>query len=282
MRRRSLKTNLRDFVIFETNSPQRSPGSSAHRLAASAIRGSSVETVPGTRSRSSFPAAAPCTGAPVPPRGPLGCVPPLPRYYEALRLPDTPGATLRLLRMALPRLTRPSLPGEARGPSPRSLEFLPVSPSGPLRGSVWASQVPGGPSVHVPPSLTPVRLGARPFSAPRCCLPLTSRRRLLTSRLFRGSITRPAHSLSKLRSPGHPGTTQDSLPAGGLLYRAGFAPAGPFVRFPPPSLPPHPGFAWRTTSTSEASPSPSSGCRCRRLHLKNVCTRNTPLVDVYK
>ncbi len=63
----------------------------------------------------------------------------------------------------------------------------------------------------------------------------------VSSRLFRGSITRPAHSLSKLRSPRHPVTTQDSLPAGGPLYRAGFAPAGPFVRFLPPSLPPRLG-----------------------------------------
>ncbi len=49
---------------------------------------------------------------------------------------------------------------------------------------------------------------------------------LATIPSFRGSITRPTHSLSTLRSPGCPGTTQDSLPAGALLCRAGFEPAG--------------------------------------------------------
>ncbi len=39
---------------------------------------------------------------------------------------------------------------------------------------------------------------------------------------FRGSITRPDHSLSTLRSAGRPAATQDSLPAAGLLCRAGF------------------------------------------------------------
>ena len=41
--------------------------------------------------------------------------------------------------------------------------------------------------------------------------------------VFRGSITRLQHSLSTLRSPGYPGTTQDSLPVAGQLYRTGLA-----------------------------------------------------------
>jgi hypothetical protein len=48
------------------------------------------------------------------------------------------------------------------------------------------------------------------------------RRRLPQIALFRGSITRPMHSLSTLRSRGRPNTTQDSLPAAGQLCRAGF------------------------------------------------------------
>lgn len=36
-----------------------------------------------------------------------------------------------------------------------------------------------------------------------------------TLRTFRGSITRPIHSLSTLRSAGYPNTTQDSLPVDG-------------------------------------------------------------------
>jgi hypothetical protein len=53
-----------------------------------------------------------------------------------------------------------------------------------------------------------------------------------TERNFRGSITRPAHSLFTLRSSGFPDTTQDSLPAGGPLCRTGVEPAGSLVRFP--------------------------------------------------
>ncbi len=45
-------------------------------------------------------------------------------------------------------------------------------------------------------------------------------------RSFRCSIPQPASSLSTLRSLGDPRSTQDSLPAGGLLCRAGFEPAG--------------------------------------------------------
>ena len=65
--------------------------------------------------------------------------------------------------------------------------------------------------------------------------------------VFRGSITRPAHSLSTLRRQGCPVTAQDSLPAGGLLCRAGFEPAELLREVSAvTSLPPHPGLAWRT------------------------------------
>jgi hypothetical protein len=49
---------------------------------------------------------------------------------------------------------------------------------------------------------------------PRCCLPLSKRRRPPLRSAFRGSITQPAHSLSTLRRDGRPSTTQDSLAAG--------------------------------------------------------------------
>jgi hypothetical protein len=50
---------------------------------------------------------------------------------------------------------------------------------------------------------------------------------------FRGSITRPAHSLPTLRGAGYPVATQDSLPAAGqaLPDGAGY-PQGPIERFP--------------------------------------------------
>jgi len=47
-------------------------------------------------------------------------------------------------------------------------------------------------------------------------LPALQRRRPSRVACSRGSVTRPTHSLSTLRSKGHPGATQDSLPAGCL------------------------------------------------------------------
>ena len=49
---------------------------------------------------------------------------------------------------------------------------------------------------------------------------------------FRGSMTQPTGSLSTLRRPGHPGATQDSLPACWLRFgRAGLSPAGSLIEF---------------------------------------------------
>jgi hypothetical protein len=51
---------------------------------------------------------------PFAPRGPGGSVPPLPHYYEALRLPDIHLAALRCLRLAIPSwcpLFVPTSPG---------------------------------------------------------------------------------------------------------------------------------------------------------------------------
>lgn len=80
----------------------------------------------------------------------------------------------------------------------------------------------GNPYVHALPFSDPGGTEhARPISACRCCLPQLLRRRLPQNLDFRGSITRPAHSLSTLRSMSHPITTQDSLPAAGQLYRVG-------------------------------------------------------------
>ena len=53
-------------------------------------------------------------GSPFAPRGPGGPVPPLPRYYEALRLPDVHLAALRCLRLAIPSL-RPSFVPDGPG-----------------------------------------------------------------------------------------------------------------------------------------------------------------------
>src|ERR1700694_5347753 len=48
-----------------------------------------------------FPPVIPRSGARFPPRGPSGSVPPLPQYYQALRLPTVHPAALRFLRLAV-------------------------------------------------------------------------------------------------------------------------------------------------------------------------------------
>ena len=84
------------------------------------------------------------------------------------------------------------------------------------RGDVRVSQVPGGSPVPTRPALRP-----RWASEPRHCGPsvlpsaLGTAWAFSTTTSFRGSITRLTGSLSTLRSPGLPGSTQDSLPAGG-------------------------------------------------------------------
>jgi hypothetical protein len=167
---------------------------------------------------------------PVPPslhRVRSGCVPLLHRYYKALRLPNDLPAQLRCLRQRGTTATRRSLTERGGRPSPSCLGFSPdahrtlvVESSGPPRFL-------GHPHVCVPRSLTPARpLGLamlQPWDAAfRYQYSVGSR----DCQLFRGSITRPTHSLSTLRSPGYPGTTQDSFPAGALLCRAGVEPAG--------------------------------------------------------
>ena len=81
----------------------------------------------------------------------------------------------------------------------------------------------GNPGVHMPCSKTPVG-SSTPDRLRRLDTAFRTecgRRRLPQIALFRGSITRPMHSLSTLRSAGRPNTTQDSLPAAGQLCRTG-------------------------------------------------------------
>jgi hypothetical protein len=149
------------------------------------------------------PASAVLRGAPIP------CCP---SRRASL---SSPGGTT-LVRLSLLR---------AADASPRGRGCSPGSPTG-SGGGGRASQVPGDLLLVTCPGLRPRwDLRARPSSALRCCFPLCVRRQL-PQLTFRGSIPRPASSLSTLRSLGYPRSTQDSLPAGGLLCRAGFEPAG--------------------------------------------------------
>jgi hypothetical protein len=108
----------------------------------------------------------------------------------------------------------------------------PVPPSGMIREGEGASQVPGEP-LRTCPVLRPRRDRRRQaIAAPRRGLPLCGRRLLPRRCRFRGSIARPVHSLSTLRSPGRPGATQDSFPAAGPALPGGVGyPQGSSERF---------------------------------------------------
>jgi hypothetical protein len=161
-------------------------------------------------------------GVPFPRRGPSGrfprvigstgrsdSPPPVPPRFVAFAW-RYPGHT----RCSLPR--PPGVAGHGPGVG------HPVLPPGNCREDGGASQVPGGPVCERAPLSDPGGTAcARPLrrrdAAFRHFKNVGSREEIT----FRGSITRPAHSLSTLRSPGHPGTTQDSLPAAGQLGRTG-------------------------------------------------------------
>jgi hypothetical protein len=169
---------------------------------------------------------------PLPSTGSLGMVPPLRWYYEALRLPVTRPAALRCLRLAVSRLHPCFAPvtAECLGHGPGVGN--PVPPPGIIREGEGASQVPGEPP-RTCPVLRPRRDRRRQaIAAPRRGLPLCGRRRLPRRCRFRGSIARPVHSLSTLRSPGRPRATQDSFPAAGPALPGGVGyPQGSDERF---------------------------------------------------
>jgi hypothetical protein len=186
-------------------------------LASSAIRCSFVETESELDVSGIFPSNGSVSRRLLPSAGSLGSVPPLHQYYEALRLLSVRPGTLR----------SPSRPGTRR-------RLLGFAPRGGTAGKRPLGPVPlcGGPTRvfngrrrglpgswgtldSVPRSQTPARGDRLGRSAGGSCgLPgLRDRRPSLHPR-FRGSITRPAASLSTLRRRGHPAPTQDSLPAG--------------------------------------------------------------------
>ena len=187
-----------------------------------------------------FPSDGVMTRRPLLSTGSLGMVPPPRRYYGTLRLPSVPLAALRCLRLAIPPSRRIFAPGDRR----RAIEGIGAlvirAPEPDLSVETDGSpRFPGTPHVPWPCSPTPAgpnTPGHYDVSAwsPR----LTSTR--APARNFRGSITRPWHSLSTLRGEGHPSPrkTRFRLPA--RLCRAGFVhPQGSIERFPSfESLPP--------------------------------------------
>jgi len=106
-----------------------------------------------------------------------------------------------------------------------------ASPVAPCRLCSWRRRgFPGswGTPMWTCPALRPRRdRWARPFSAqPMLPSAVTTSSAPAMPNFLRGSITRPIHWLSTLRSRDRSRTTQDSLPAAGLLYRVGLATHG--------------------------------------------------------
>ncbi len=123
-----------------------------------------------------------------------------------------------------------SLPGAQDAVAPRGLEDGSPAPHKPdIRSEMTGPpRFLGRPSCQRAPLSDP---GGPARASPHTARPMLPSGSLTPSapqvEVFRGSITQPTDSLSTLRSPGYPGTTQDSLPARWLGFgRAGLAPAG--------------------------------------------------------
>ena len=186
------------------------------------------------------------------PRVPVGSVPRSHRYYGTLRLPtihpgglvDSPAGTVLALLVSLPPSASTThdgpgfwSPGSPTGSSGRRQQDLPSSRQILSMHALLPSD-PGGTGAPGHSALAMLPSASDTASAP-------------TISEFRGSITRPASSLSTLRSGGYPNATQDSLPGGGQPYPGGTRPAGSVRKVSETthltsSLPPSPSFARRT------------------------------------
>ncbi len=168
------------------------------------------------------PRTIPYSGIPLPSTGsrPMS-VPPLRRYYQ-----DATTSCLPFRRASFP-----SLGGTTAASSVRSFVTEGAKATRPgvfslwpghsveaacIRGEGRTSQVPAEPQSPVCTcSSTPAEpTRGSPITSRSAWPPLREPRRLQQMD-FRSSITRLSGSLSTLRSPGYPGTTQDSLPADG-------------------------------------------------------------------
>ena len=196
------------------------------------------------------------------------------------RVPRNGSPPSRLLRAA-PTSDRPSLPASFR---PR------VPPCARLFGSPWKvgtpfrkrgclgcgfpnhyadggndriSQVPGGPPVHMPCSQTPAETHWSGHYDP-WVLPsgLTARRTTSASAswTYRGSITRPMHSLSTLRSAGRPVPRKTRFWLLASFARWGWIPTGSHCKVSGclchPSSSPRLGLAHSPRSSARSPRSP--------------------------
>lgn len=175
-----------------------------------------MEPLSGIRVPSAFPSAVPCPDTSCPPPDPaerFPCFPgtlrcsaalsPLPPPFVSFAGRSRPALASSLLevwRAAPPHPERWS-PGAPAGIAERRAAGLPGS---------WVN-LPGAPALLSDPggTLVPGLYGTTRWPSAVLTTSASSRRS------FRGWITRPAPSLSTLRSTGYPATTPASLPAGG-------------------------------------------------------------------
>jgi len=176
----------------------------------------------------SFPPPVPCPRRPLPSSGSLQARFPglLGTMGRSDFLPSIPGGSLPRPPVPSSRCLfrsrhRPALPMTSQGfvlPAPlpacqvRKRQDLPSS-----RQTL---------SMHALLTSDPGGTGASGLSTPAVLPSADDTASAPTISQFRGSITRPASSLSTLRSGGYPSATQDSLPGGGQPYPGGTRPAG--------------------------------------------------------
>ena len=107
----------------------------------------------------SFPPPVPPAGAPFPPRGLVGSIPPLRRYYETLRLLAVHPPALRCLRPAVPseHLRLRSVGRQVLRPRPRAWCAGARAPAVFTMETTRPPGVPGNPPARMPRAPTPAR-----------------------------------------------------------------------------------------------------------------------------
>ena len=176
-------------------------------------------------------------------RVPMGEFPDFSSTMQALRLPAVLLVRLRFLRHPIPHPASPGAsPRTARTTTARrSGDLIDRLPTVPAVLRRRRQDLPGsqGTPVRACPGLRPRRnFGARPFQHLRgarrplatCGLPLPSERRPPRVAKFRSSMTRPARSLSTLRSAPHDAPRKTRFRRAGHPHGQG-CPAGFLARF---------------------------------------------------
>ena len=169
---------------------------SGPEIASFAIRCSCVETLAGLELPFICPSNGSMSWCPLPSTGSLGSVPPLQRYYEALRLLTARLAALRCLRLAIPPCSNLFAPsrGWSAADGPGFWSAVPRPPV--LDGDGKPSRVPGEPHVSMPWAWTPTRPSRRrSLRRDGVAFDQTHGLGSRTYYPFRGSVPRPTHSL---------------------------------------------------------------------------------------